>query len=757
MTLETMKVSMTSTRTRGALFVDWIPLVAQRIRRRSKHAISFIVLVATSVLVVGALVATSRGWRSGGSTGSDPGLRLVTFAGSQSRDAVFGSQDLLIVAALAGALMFAVGLALAGRLGRRRIHHALKEGQRRHDQLAEQTSDVVFHLRNHRLGVSSSTERMFGHSAEDMRVLPLSEMIHPEDLQGVIEAYKCLDADRPRIDLTYRVLHKSGAIVWVEASFGRVAGDIGDVETIVTLRDVTKRQERAEALAVATREAQDAETAADQANRAKGDFLASMSHEIRTPLNAILGFANLLLSTPDLSSSARRNAERIKAGGNALLVIVSDILDFSQAESGALRLDPQPFALPLLVDECIALVEGTAVARNLALRVVLDGRFPLGVLGDEARLRQILLNLLNNAIKFTREGSVTLKIGHDRAAGQERILFEVVDTGIGIGPADIPHIFQRFRQVDGTIRRTYGGTGLGLAISKSLVDVMGGSIGVISEKGVGSTFWFALPLPAVELTLTPGVDETRKPKVRSLQILLVEDVAINQELVCAVLRARGHHVDLVGDGADAIMAVADTAYDLVLMDLQMPYVDGLSATRAIRLLQAPCRFVPIVALSANVLEDQMTAAIDAGMDGYLAKPLDFDALERVLERVAQETFRPAAVVDAHTLSALRDVIGDAKIEAKLTTLVMALSAQFTAPFSLDACPALKAEAHASIAGAAILGFKQFADRCRAFIQAEEEAHLVEAYAALRSELSAVVILADRLSRDRSQLSVRRAA
>ena len=358
-----------------------------------------------------------------------------------------------------------------------------------------------------------------------------------------------------------------------------------------TLREVEATLREAEAAC------RRAEAEATRAERVKGDFLAVVSHEIRTPLAAILGFSDLLLGDPDLSASSRRNAERIRGGGAALLSVVNDILDVAQADAGALR---------------------------------------AGVLGDDARLRQILLNLLNNAVKFTPVGSVSLRIGPEAPGG--RVRFAVSDTGIGIDAADLPILFQRFRQVDGTMRRAHGGTGLGLAICKALVELMGGAIGVTSTKGVGSTFWFAVDLPAAPLTHR-GWPEPAGTPPRALDVLLVEDLEINQELVRAVVEAKGHRVDVVCDGADAIMAAADKGYDLVLMDLQMPYVDGLSATRAIRASPHPCRAVPIVALSANVRADRTAAAMAAGMDGWLGKPLDFDALDAVLAAAAAGTLR----------------------------------------------------------------------------------------------------------------------
>ncbi len=501
---------------------------------------------------------------------------------------------------------------------------------------------------------------------------------------------------------------------------------------------------------------QAAKDAVAAVSRAKEDFLSSMSHEIRTPLNAIIGFADLIGIDPDLSPMARRHAEWIKAGGAAVLTMVNDILDFSQIEAGALRLVPRPFVLSRLVEECVALVDKAARARNLTLHVAIDSVVPAAVLGDATRLRQILLNLLNNAVKFTPAGSVTLRARCGGVAG--RILFEIEDTGIGIDAANMPLVFERFRQVDGTIRRTYGGCGLGLAISKTLVEAMGGAIGVRSEPGVGSTFWFSLDLPATRPTLEPS---RRRPanQARPLRVLLAEDVRLNQELVIAVLEALGHSVDIVGDGAEAIMAVDHGRYDLVLMDLQMPYVDGLTATCAIRRLPHAGRIVPIVAVSANVLPAQVEAALAAGMDDFLAKPLTLEPIGALMDLVGRGDLRTRsdhAVHDADALAKLTAVVGEAKVRSMLATLERSLLSRFQRPLAPETVPALKAEAHAAISGSAMLGFKPFAALCRRFIEAELETDLERLQAEMLRELVRVVRLAGTMARG-GDMSARRAA
>ncbi len=379
-----------------------------------------------------------------------------------------------------GALAATLVAELAYERPLREAHAALAASEADRRALAEQPGDIVLRVRSdqRRIGVSPAIEPVLGYSVAEARAMSLRAVIHPDDLPRVIGVYDSLSPAAARAAATFRVRHKDGSFIWTEAQFQRTDA-AGVSETAIRLQNVTERHQEAEALRLASEAARAAQADADEANEAKTDFLARMSHEIRTPLNAVIGFTSLLLDLPALPPQGRHYSERIKAAGHALLTIVNDILDFAQVESGVVSVKPKAFALPLLVDECLSIVQQAAGAKNLTLDVHVADALPPGVLGDEARLRQILLNLLNNAIKFTHEGSVRLDIRYDRAGGAaDRLTFSVIDTGIGIAAADQAELFQRFRQVDGTIRRTYGGTGLGLAISKQLVELMGGTIGV---------------------------------------------------------------------------------------------------------------------------------------------------------------------------------------------------------------------------------------------------------------------------------------
>jgi signal transduction histidine kinase/CheY-like chemotaxis protein len=415
------------------------------------------------------------------------------------------------------------------------------------------------------------------------------------------------------------------------------SGEIVGIRTDITalkaaLQDLAAATEQA---GRATAEAQAARAAAEAASQAKTEFLASMSHEIRTPLNGILGYTDLLLEDPTLTPDQTRQLERVRSAGAALLTVVNDVLDFSKIESGHVEIEQRPFAPAALLENAVSIVRSVSDKKGLSLSLTTDPALPPLLVGDEDRLRQVLLNLLNNAVKFTPTGEVAVSVTVDiPGPGRCGLRFAVADTGIGIPAEQQGRLFQRFSQVDSSIRREFGGTGLGLAISKHLVGLMGGTIGVESADGSGSTFWFRVELAVAD---APRLPDSRPaaaapPAGTGARILLAEDNEINQEIARTVLEAAGHRVDVVGDGAAAVMAVHGGGYDLVLMDVQMPVMDGLTATKRIRALDGPGRLTPIVAMTANVLPQQVAQFRAAGMDDHVGKPFKREELFAAIER-----------------------------------------------------------------------------------------------------------------------------
>ncbi len=377
---------------------------------------------------------------------------------------------------------------------------------------------------------------------------------------------------------------------------------------------------------------------ADEASEAKGRFLATMSHEIRTPLNGVIGLSRLLEDMP-VPAEALEMIHMIRSSGDALLRVINDVLDFSKVEAGKLELEAAPFHLHRCLEESMLLFRAAAAEKGLRLACVLALELPTWASGDDTRLRQVVLNLISNAVKFTSSGEVVLSAAVERQDKTSySIAIEVRDTGIGIASAQLPRLFDSFTQVDASISRRYGGTGLGLAISKRLVELMGGTIEVDSAPGEGTRFRLAVPLGRAEEPAAPGIAAPATVLDNHLRVLVAEDNAVNQRVVLMLLKRLGVHADLAVDGAQAIAAVEENRYDLVLMDVQMPEVDGLAATREIRKRIPPDCQPVIFGLTAHATTEYHDICLAAGMDGYLTKPLDPQKLRDLVAELSMQSF-----------------------------------------------------------------------------------------------------------------------
>lgn len=631
--------------------------------------------------------------------------------------------------------MFRLRAALIGAITRRSWKTELREVERHHRRAIEESAEryraivetaVDAIVVTDRFGTIQSFNRaagnIFGYSADEMVGESVNRLMH--------------DADGTKHDrhiATYRETGRSKIIGIGRGVIGR-RKDGSDVELELSvaewrdidrqpcftgiMRDVSQRNQQARDLQRATEAAEQARVEAESANRAKTNFLAVMSHEIRTPLTSIDGFADLLWHSKDLSRESRRYVELIRAANAALLTIVNDVLDFSKVEAGQIELEAHPFSPSALIQDTMGIVQPVAAKKGLLLKWSIDSRTPDWLIGDVVRLRQILLNLLNNAIKFTDKGSIAVAVRPMLSTdGNELVHFSVTDTGTGIPQQHQYRLFKQFSQADGSISRRYGGTGLGLAICKNLVELMDGQIGVISDIGKGATLWFtaalaAAPVPTPKPRLSHSLEVFSCPRGR---ILLVDDLETNLEIVQSYLKDGGYDVVSVGGGVEAIRRLQQEQFDLILMDIQMPVVDGVMTTRAIRDLAGPQKNIPIVAMTGNVLPQQVESFIKAGMNDHIGKPIERAKLYSKLWRWLpnrRSDYSPALAsssdFDHAKLDELVGSIGIAKVERTVRKFKETLSDSFKSNLVRS-----RAEAHDLINAAGVLGFETLVAHLRA--------------------------------------------
>ena len=507
---------------------------------------------------------------------------------------------------------------------------AARQSEERYRFLADNAPDMISRtkLGGEIVYISPGSENVFGYTPEEMAQQNAQDMVHPEDFERVMGGiFTLINQRRFRLDepLCYRAKHKNGDWIWIETNPTLICDERGEpIEFIDVVRNVTQTK-------TFEAELEEARRRAEAGAAAKSAFLANMSHELRTPLTSIIGFSRLLGDREELATEARHYARRISDASEALLAIINDVLDFSKLEAGQVALEVQPLSVRRLVDETTGLVTIQAAAKGLKIETELDPATPEMITGDVARLRQVLVNFLSNAVKFTEAGQITIRTAWREKKGGARLRIAVTDTGGGIAPQNVGRLFERFSQAEVSINRTHGGTGLGLAISKGIVELMGGRIGVKTKLGKGSTFWIEIPAEAAAAPAAPAQTHTVLD-CPPLRILVVDDTPVNRELVKLMLNPLGFEIEEASDGAEGVKAAMTKPYDLILMDVRMPGVDGLEATRVIRATSLLNGKTPILALTADVQPENASACRAAGMDDILAKPI---SPQELLTKVVQ--------------------------------------------------------------------------------------------------------------------------
>lgn len=532
-------------------------------------------------------------------------------------------------------IFFTVAI-LATLFSQARSQHALATVQQREAEsrllslVAARTDNAVIITdpRGATEWVNDGYTRLTGYALAEVSQTSIEDLLLDADTPPLVRERirAALQQQQPFSEIT-RNRQKDGEAYWMAVDGQPIFDEDGSLSNFIAIqRDITDLKNRESEL-------ENARHAAEEANKSKSQFLANMSHEIRTPMNGIIGMTQLLLDSA-LGRKQRHYADTIRVSGEALLEIINDILDFSKIDAGQIKLVESPFHLKTVLTGTVEILSPRAFQKGLVLTHDIDEALDGWFQGDKGRLRQILLNLISNAVKFTDSGSVTLIA--KPAEDPERVYIAIKDTGIGI-PADrLDDVFQSFSQIDASSSRRFEGTGLGLSISQQLVETMNGMIGVYSIEDMGSTFWLTLPLKALTDSFTALQGEANHvkpdPSLRPLQIVVAEDNVINQQVAEGFLKRLGHHVKIANNGREAVEAVQTGGFDLVFMDVQMPEMDGLEATTQIRALPAPQCDIPIIAMTANAMKGDEEHCRKHGMNDYLAKPILPDQLRDQIER-----------------------------------------------------------------------------------------------------------------------------
>lgn len=567
--------------------------------------------------------------------------------------------------------------------------------------ITETVSDViVLHGPDRQaIYVSPSVKGMLGIEPAEFW---LHDRVHRDDLAAVLSLDARTGTAGPGTVLAFRLRHADGRWIWAEAVTNRIALPGSETTVLLsTLRDVTDRHNKTDELRMARDAAELAQARAESTTRAKSEFIGLMSHEIRTPLTAIRGLVELLNDSGSLDRKQRRHLSLIEASTETLLVTVDDILDYARSETGDLRIEVGRFALPATIAAVVELVRPAASSKNIILDVGVARDLPEYVLGDERRLRQILLNLLNDAIGVAVGGTVSLSVQGARL-GQKAGTLRISITA-GVPEDQSPAYPVRAASLDGS--------GLGLTVAQRLVGLMGGRIDRTTRPGEAAAYRFSIVLQAARDVA--AAQDHQPVSTRPARVLVAEDNVVDQEIVRAMLERSGYVVDLVGDGGAAMQAVQARTYDLVLMDVQMPTLDGVTATRRIRALQHPSRRVPIIALTADVMPQKIRSFADAGMSAYLAKPFTrkalIDAVATQLSTVVlldtnEEPARPArpAVFDRSCYDALRMELGVDGAQGTLRAFIALVERGSEGPIAVE-------DARSVSACAARLGFLDLAN------------------------------------------------